>query len=58
MSYIRRIPPPEPDRDPMQIILEELRDCFAIMELLSLRLARLEALQHGDRAQTRREGPS
>jgi hypothetical protein len=58
MSYIARMPPPEPDRDPMRIVMEELSDVFAIMEILSLRLARLEAQQHGDRLQTRSEGPS
>lgn len=57
MSYIRRIPPPEPERDPLSIVLEELRDIFEIMEILSLRLARLEAQQHGGRSQTRPETP-
>jgi hypothetical protein len=58
MAYIRRIEPEPPERSQMQIILEELRDCFAIMELLSLRLARLEAQSPDNRPQTRRERPS
>jgi hypothetical protein len=58
MSYIRRIEPERPERDPLQIVLDELADVFVIMEVLSLRLARLEAQQHGDPDQTRPEGPS
>jgi hypothetical protein len=42
VSYIKRIPPSEPERDRLEIVLEELRDVFAIMETLSLRLAKLE----------------
>jgi hypothetical protein len=42
----------------MRIVMEELSDVFAIMEILSLRLARLEAQQHGDRPQTRPQRPS
>ena len=57
MSYIRRIEP-EPPRDPMQVILEELRDVFEIMRILSLRLAALERQQPGDRPQTRPEAQS
>lgn len=57
MSYIRRIPPPEPERDPLEVVLEELRDVFEIMQILSLRLAALEAQQHGAPSQTRPETP-
>lgn len=57
MSYIRRIEP-EPPRSPMDVILEELRDIHEIMQILSLRLRRLEAQQHGDRSQTRPEAQS
>jgi hypothetical protein len=55
VSFIRRIPPPEPEREPIEVVLEELRDLHEIAQLLSLRLARLEAQQHGDRPQTRPE---
>jgi hypothetical protein len=58
MAYIRRIEPEPPERSQMQIVMEELSDLFEIMETLSLRLRRLEALQHDNRPQTRRERPS
>jgi hypothetical protein len=59
MSYIRkREIEPEPPRDLTQVILDELRDAFEIMQILSLRLRQLEAQQHGDRPQTRRETES
>jgi hypothetical protein len=57
MSHIRRIEPEPPD-DPIQIILDELRDCFEIMRLLSLRLARLEAQKSGHRPLARPREPS
>jgi hypothetical protein len=53
MSYIRRIEPEPPERSPMDVILEELRDIHEIMQILSLRLRQLEAQQPGDRSQTR-----
>jgi hypothetical protein len=55
MSYIRRI---EPEPDPLGIILAELTDIWHVLELLSLRLARLEARQPGNRPQTRPEAQS
>jgi hypothetical protein len=42
MSYLTRIPPPDPERDPLRIIFEELRDLHQIAECLSLRLRRIE----------------
>jgi hypothetical protein len=40
---MRRIPPPEPERPPCMLVLEELADVISILEKLSLSLARLEA---------------
>lgn len=45
MSHLRRIWPPEGDRSPCAIMMEELSDVFAILRLLSERIARLEAKQ-------------
>jgi hypothetical protein len=43
MSYIRRIPPSEPEPDFQRIVLEELDNIWSVLRILSSRLARLEA---------------
>jgi hypothetical protein len=56
MSHIRRVPPPPPDRSPCSLMLEELVDVWSVLQLLSSRLAALEARQPADRPQDGPEG--
>lgn len=58
MSFISRIEPEPPDREPMAVILEELTDIHTILQILSLRLTRLEGNSADDHSQIRPEGPS
>jgi hypothetical protein len=46
-SFICRSPGPRPDQPTCLTVLEELTDVFAILEVLSARLAQLEAHQPG-----------
>jgi hypothetical protein len=58
MSFIRPIEPERPEPPLLRIVLDELLNLHEIAQILSLRLARLEAQQHGERPQTRPERPS
>jgi hypothetical protein len=58
MSFICRIPGPRPDQPACLTVLEELSDIWQVLEVLSTRLARLEASQPGDRPQAGPERPS
>jgi hypothetical protein len=55
VSFLHRRP--EPEHSPCQLVLEELRDLWAVAELLSLRLAAIEARQPADRPQGLPEPP-
>ena len=57
MSFICCILGPRPDQPACLTVLEELTDVFAILEVPSVHLARLEARQPGGPDQARPERP-